>query len=435
MFETKYYKDYRHNYLIVKGEGSDNIYLRRMVTGNTIAGLLPCREKHINGEILLYYEITSKQSLASVYENARISMKQMRKLLLQLRITWEEMSRYLLEESGLVLLPEYIYVDVETGEMLFLYYPFLREDLSSSEEKYMVSLLEFLMDRVDSEDRQAVEAVYKMYELAEKEQFVMDEILQWFEQDYEDPAEGKKEKELCRNDAKEADGQPEQEGFYAAGHENKASVSFRGKLPLAGFFAGLLGAAGLYYLYSNYMLGQRESVYFYAALAADVMVISVSLLWWCYEKWFKGDGKGAETLANRETGAHSGEAEPYQTTEVYESSGEREAVYGNTVFIPWAESRENKLYGMGKGNKNHIDLNRLPLTVGKLAGSVDLVIAEQSLSRRHVRFTKSGSDICMTDLNSTNGTFKNGFRLEPNTTEIIEPGDEIRLGKLKFIYR
>lgn len=41
----------------------------------------------------------------------------------------------------------------------------------------------------------------------------------------------------------------------------------------------------------------------------------------------------------------------------------------------------------------------------------------------------------MTDLNSTNGTFKNGLRLTPNTSEILEPGDEIRLGKLKFVYR
>ena len=31
--------------------------------------------------------------------------------------------------------------------------------------------------------------------------------------------------------------------------------------------------------------------------------------------------------------------------------------------------------------------------------------------------------------------FRNGMRLEPNASEIIEPGDEIGIGKLKFIYR
>ena len=62
-----------------------------------------------------------------------------------------------------------------------------------------------------------------------------------------------------------------------------------------------------------------------------------------------------------------------------------------------------------KRNKYHIPLQKLPITVGKMAGAVDL--------------------------NSTNGTFRNGMWLEPNASEIIEPGDEIGIGKLKFIYR
>ena len=99
------------------------------------------------------------------------------------------------------------------------------------------------------------------------------------------------------------------------------------------------------------------------------------------------------------------------------------------------ENGENKLYGVGKGNKNHIDLSRLPLTAGKLAGSVDIVINDQSVSRRHVKFAREENKVYMTDLNSTNGTFKNGLRLEPNTSVLLEPGDEIRLGKLKFVYR
>ena len=90
---------------------------------------------------------------------------------------------------------------------------------------------------------------------------------------------------------------------------------------------------------------------------------------------------------------------------------------------------------MDRKNKCHIDLQNLPLTVGKLAGVVDMVINEKSISRMHARFTRSGNKIYITDLNSTNGTFKNGMRLEPNASQIIEPGDEIRMGKLKFIYR
>ena len=82
-----------------------------------------------------------------------------------------------------------------------------------------------------------------------------------------------------------------------------------------------------------------------------------------------------------------------------------------------------------------IPLQKLPITVGKMAGAVDLVLNDQSVSRLHARISRDGNRFFITDLNSTNGTFRNGMRLEPNASEIIEPGDEIGIGKLKFIYR
>ena len=107
----------------------------------------------------------------------------------------------------------------------------------------------------------------------------------------------------------------------------------------------------------------------------------------------------------------------------------------STVFIPWMDNSEHKLYGIGRGNKNHIDLKKCPLTVGKLADMADMVISEESVSRLHVKFTHKNNHYFMQDLNSTNGTYRNGMRLNPNECVPIETGDEIGIGKLKFIYR
>ena len=88
--------------------------------------------------------------------------------------------------------------------------------------------------------------------------------------------------------------------------------------------------------------------------------------------------------------------------------------------------------------QRYIPLQKLPImpiTVGKMAGAVDLVLNDQSVSGLHARISRDGNRFFITDLNSTNGTFRNGMRLEPNASEIIEPGDEIGIGKLKFIYR
>ena len=63
------------------------------------------------------------------------------------------------------------------------------------------------------------------------------------------------------------------------------------------------------------------------------------------------------------------------------------------------------------------------------------MLNDQSVSRLHARISRDGNRFFIMDLNSTNGTFRNGMRLETNASEIIEPGDEIGIGKLKFINR
>lgn len=423
--DAKYYKDYRHNYLILNmPEESADRYPCRMITTNRITGLLSCQEKHINGGTLLYYDISSRQNMESLYENRTITMKTLRNFFIQLKMTWEGMSKFLLNESCLVLRPEYIFLDAETESFSFLYYPF------ETEENYLMVFLEFLLDKVDKGDEEVVEIVYQMYDLAEREQFMPDEVLIWFEEKYKEN-HNEQEKENPQsveiNDIREESVfEPEKEEkswHQKTGTEGK-------KQAFTGLVLSIATGAILLYLYINYQFAEREWIYFrVAALAAGVVfLISGGFLLYEYGK------RRIEELGffNR-TGASF---PVYREAEDYEGYEEKEApAFGNTVFIPWVENCENKLYGMGKGNKNHIDLGHLPLTVGKLAGSVDMVIADQSISRRHVKFVREGSHVYMTDLNSTNGTFKNGFRLEPNTSEILEPGDEIRLGKLKFIYR
>jgi hypothetical protein len=107
---------------------------------------------------------------------------------------------------------------------------------------------------------------------------------------------------------------------------------------------------------------------------------------------------------------------------------------GDTIFM-CEDLTEYKLYGISRGNKHIINLDYFPFTIGKLADNTDFCLKETSLSRIHVRFMKNNNTVFMTDLNSTNGTYKNGLRLEPNETVPIEAGDEIRFGKLNFSYR
>ncbi len=59
----------------------------------------------------------------------------------------------------------------------------------------------------------------------------------------------------------------------------------------------------------------------------------------------------------------------------------------------------------------------------------DLVIDHPSVSKEHARFTLAKSQLTLMDLGSTNGTFVNGRRLEPEETAPVRPDDALRFGK------
>ena len=118
-----------------------------------------------------------------------------------------------------------------------------------------------------------------------------------------------------------------------------------------------------------------------------------------------------------------------------EKCSKESAEYGNTIFYDVSQTTEYKLYALDKKNKQHIELKRFPCTIGKMAGCVDYVLSDDSISRIHAKFEKRDNQILLTDMNSTNGTYKNGLRMQPQETTEIEPGDEIRFGNLNYCYR
>ena len=109
--------------------------------------------------------------------------------------------------------------------------------------------------------------------------------------------------------------------------------------------------------------------------------------------------------------------------------------FGNTVIFDDRVVKEHKLYATDRMNKRHIELKQFPCTIGKMAGCVDYVLPDDSVSRIHARFDVQGERVLLTDMNSTNGTFKNGLRMQPQETVEIEPGDEVRFGNLNYCYR
>lgn len=67
--------------------------------------------------------------------------------------------------------------------------------------------------------------------------------------------------------------------------------------------------------------------------------------------------------------------------------------------------------------------------LGRQAPQGNITVAQTTISRVHVSFTRSGDDVKLTDLKSHNGTFVNGVRV---TEQVLADGDLIRMGDAVF---
>lgn len=55
---------------------------------------------------------------------------------------------------------------------------------------------------------------------------------------------------------------------------------------------------------------------------------------------------------------------------------------------------------------------------------------DRTVSRRHARILKQGNKVVIEDMNSVNGTFVNGKKLDPYLPEALRDGDLLRLGRV-----
>lgn len=89
-----------------------------------------------------------------------------------------------------------------------------------------------------------------------------------------------------------------------------------------------------------------------------------------------------------------------------------------------AEQVELGVLDFGEWQKSVV---KSPVVVGRKKG-VDIEVANERVSKRHVELRREGEGFEVVDLGSSNGTSVDGVKLEPNVRALVKWGSEIRLG-------
>ena len=391
--DYRYLMQAEHCYLRREKGEEDGLELA-MLLQNTVKGLLTCRQEQRNGESFLLFDVTSKKTLSDLFEGLSLQERDIRALVEEIIHIVRECDRYMLDRSRLILDAERIFCNQDGSKFFFLYDPYVVQNGNEN----LKNLADFLIARVNYDDESAIDLANRVYSAIRSPNFTMRTLQECLE--YRTPdCEGEEEKE---EDLK-AEDSADMHMTAVSGFQVKALLSV---LILAiGFTVVVLAAI----LLVCFRLTWKEQMLVTLAAIAGLLAVILCIL---------------NILRQRRRLPE--EPEPVETAKQMDEK---------TVLVSAGEYSEGRgLQGIGCHRQLWIPFPRLPYTLGKREGFVDYCLEEPTVSRIHARFFMEGDKIYLTDLHSTNGTYVNGMRLEPEQKLAIRPGDQISFGKAGFIY-
>jgi len=170
--KVHYKNNLKQAFLIIEGE--DNIeedFQVFMLQGNEIPGLLKTSIKYIDNRSHYHYDVSGKVSLKTLHEKTKLSGEQIKNLIHALLHTMKEIQKYMLDGTGILLNPEYIYLEGEN--YFFCYYPPGRGELKEEFHR----LTEFFVREVDYKDKEGVHLAYTLHKSTMEENYSIEKIM------------------------------------------------------------------------------------------------------------------------------------------------------------------------------------------------------------------------------------------------------------------
>lgn len=385
--EVSYRRGLEHNYIVIK---SDNLgdFQTRMLLENDIPGLLKLQIKNNNNEYEYCYEISSLQPISRIYEHREIGYQNLTVILRNISEAVKSTRQYLLDNDGLLIIPEFIYADVESLSVKLIHYP-----LSGSNVKESYKLLaEFFLDRIDHHDNRAVMLAYDLFKIIKSDSFVISEIDKLI-----DSVDNSSNSSIIVGKDVQNIMPPSQDIFISQTIDKEVPEKATEKKK--SFFSMLRSGKK-----SN-----KNSLY-----------------------------DNDNHTFNSDTTLRYDELQPAYEEEVSNNvltKDDESEVYGKTVLLSsnnFPVSKNPRL--VSKDGKKEYSLEKLPVTIGKTKDVVDIVLKDGTVSRMHASiFLDDTGRISVRDLSSSNGTYVNGVSVD-DIPMPLEAEDEIMFGRVKFDY-
>lgn len=421
--EVSYKRDVNHSFLVIRPENEvdTKAYPVRMVLGNVIPGLLPCRLQKADGTILLYYDITARQQLSEMYQ--KLGFTELKNIYQEFLRIFGQLKMYLLNMDQLLLEPEYVYLDKKEEIMYLCYLPGYEKPV----QEQLKDFTEYLLPRMEHQDSKGVMLGYSIYRLLAEEGFQMEAVREILHKTENQKAQlasaAEKEEEKIEAEVPEGRNFTDSQGRTEEKEEQKKVRGKDAALLLMGFgiLAGSVACRQMGY-FGEMWLPVMLGVLFAA-------ILGISFVLWI-DNWKKTKKKKKDTWESEEDHKLWEDMEPSDT--LYQENMENTEGEETVVLYRGEEYGCCVLVCEETGQAPQIILNREMMVIGKMEGVSDVLLDRPSISRIHAKIQKKEDSYFIADLNSKNGTFINGRKLEQEEEYLLQPEDQVVFADVRY---
>ncbi len=163
----KFIRDYLQTYMLLPFRaGIDDLYKIKMLENNETSALLKADLKVEGGEASCKYFVGGMKSMELVFRTLSIDLARLTAILKSFVKAFEEAAELLLDPDDIVLDPECVFINISDYRAGFVCLPGYKKSVSGQAETFF----EYMLNRVDYDDKNAVALLYDCYILVMKEE-------------------------------------------------------------------------------------------------------------------------------------------------------------------------------------------------------------------------------------------------------------------------
>lgn len=379
-------KDGNKNYMIIKDVVIDeNDYKYKMIKNNNIENIVPITIRMMDGEKYWHYNVTEYVSMRTMYARKKISGKDLYNLIKDIKKIAEVAKEYLIDLNDFLFDIDYVYINKQSGKYSFCYCPGVCDDVQQN----MRTLFDQILEYIDHNNKSAVLIAYGIQQITISDSYTVGDLYNCAKENLSGFEE---ENRINQNMVVEAKKNTVQQPY-----EDKK------KNPLKKIVERFI----------------KKSKY----LDEDELMSSTGKEKTMFTSPLKDKDSEEYYCDNSIQYINDGDDDVYNP----------ECEEATMLLTSTGAINKITLKEISEQGNMEIEPNEYPCILGKSKLSSDYVVDSPVVSRVHLRISEEMSNYYVEDLNSTNGTFVNGKRLEPHKLEEINVGDLITVANLDFI--